>query len=396
MKPVYIFYHMFCINDCISKFKQAYTKITASGLLEITTTIYVILVGDNRHQIYDELSEMYKVTPIIKDSAADESETLKFLWDKCNEEDCNVLYMHGKGVSRGKNIHIDSWVNYMEYFCINHYAKCIRALKVHDTCGVNLAITPMKHYSGNFWWATSEFIRTRDRYNPSTSSNIQDKRWYCEFWLLDTDKCNPTTLHQSTVDHYCTIYEKQTYMHIGYKDWNKPTLDVPSAWKGLERYIPSIITEFNIKPHHCLEFGVDEGYSSHVFSQLFDKVTGVDMFAGDIHIRHDHDEHFYPKIKHRFNNTNVDIIKSDFRDFIKNNTTRYDLIHVDIVHLYDDTFECTDWAVQQSDVVILHDTCSFPSINQVCVDIAAKHNIGYNNIPHHHGLGILYKKSLIS
>jgi hypothetical protein len=171
-------------------------------------------------------------------------------------------------------------------------------------------------------------------------------------------------------------------------------LDVSSAWKGLENYIPSIIKDFKIQPSLALEFGVDQGFSSHVFSQLFTKVVGVDAFIGDAHINHKQGDEFYNTILNRFQNTNVDIKRADFRDFIKSeeaNKNTYNLVHIDIVHLYQETFECTDWAVTKSNVVILHDTESFPEIKRVCFDVAKKHNLYFYNIPEHFGLGILSK-----
>lgn len=211
MNTIYIFYHLFCVNDCIDRFNRSYTKIKESGLLDKVQSIYVVLVGNERNRVYNEILNIPKVIPILKDDSKGESETLKLLWDKCNEEECNVLYLHGKGVTRGVNAHIDSWVEYMEYFCIKQHEKCLRALQQYDTCGVNLSELPMYHYSGNFWWSTSKFIKTRDRYDCNKSTNIKDERWYCEFWLLDAPNCNPTTLHQSDVDHYCTIYDKKQY-----------------------------------------------------------------------------------------------------------------------------------------------------------------------------------------
>ena len=179
--------------------------------------------------------------------------------------------------------------------------------------------------------------------------------------------------------------------------FNGKLLDVSSAWKGLEDYMIPLIKNFNIQQNIALEFGVDQGYSSHVFSQLFKKVIGVDAFIGDAHINHQQGDDFYNTIKQRFTGTNIDIIRADFRDFIRSeeaNKTNYDLIHIDIVHLYQETFECAEWAIQKSNVVILHDTESFPEIKRVCNDISKKHGINFYNIPEHHGLGILSKTKI--
>lgn len=166
---------------------------------------------------------------------------------------------------------------------------------------------------------------------------------------------------------------------------------VSSAWEGLEDYIFSIIDHCHVNLNNALEFGVDRGYSLHVFSKLFKKVIGVDAFVGDIHIIHQQGEEFYNSVKNSFNNTNVTIIRSLFQDFIKQDNSFYDLIHIDIVHEYVPTYECADWAMQHSNLVLLHDTISFPDIYKVCEDVAAKHNVLFLNIPHCHGLGILYR-----
>jgi len=174
-------------------------------------------------------------------------------------------------------------------------------------------------------------------------------------------------------------------------DYNFILRDRLSAWQGLERYIPDIITKLKIKTTTALEFGVDHGYSSEALSNLFDKVVGVDSFIGDAHIIHEQGEEFYNTVKNSFNDTNVEIIKSSFEDFIESNNKKYDLIHIDIVHEYEPTYKCADWSIQHSDVVILHDTISFPEINRVCQDISKHHNVNYINILPHHGLGVLYR-----
>jgi hypothetical protein len=180
-------------------------------------------------------------------------------------------------------------------------------------------------------------------------------------------------------------------MNIHPEQWPYNVLDVSSAWEGLENYIIPIIKNFNINPKTAIEFGVDHGYSSYVFSKVFDKVIGVDSFEGDCHIIHEQGDSFYNTVKSRFADTNVEIIRSRFEEFINNNNNKYDLIHIDIVHLYDPTYKCAEWSVDHSNVVILHDTCSFPDINKVCCDIAENKNINYYNIPVCHGLGILYR-----
>lgn len=174
--------------------------------------------------------------------------------------------------------------------------------------------------------------------------------------------------------------------------WPFLTRDVSSAWRGLENYLLSIISHFNIQPNIALEFGVDRGYSTHILSQVFRQVIGVDGFLGDSHIIHEQGDNFYNLVKTSFENTNVTIVRSLFQDFVNKATDTYDLIHIDIVHEYEPTYQCAVWAIQHSNVVLLHDTESFPQVKQVCRDLSAKHSVKFYNIPEHHGLGILFKE----
>jgi hypothetical protein len=165
-------------------------------------------------------------------------------------------------------------------------------------------------------------------------------------------------------------------------------LDVVSAWKGLEMIIGDIITRFGLDREKCIEFGVEFGYSSVVFSNFFERVTGVDTFEGDIHTENKL-EHFQ-QTQDRLNPYgNIHLVKSDYRDWIVRDNQRYNLAHVDIVHSYKETFECGIWAARHSDCVIFHDTESFPEVRKAVKDIARATGQQLYNYPYHYGLGIL-------
>lgn len=393
----YIFYHCYCINDYFSRFQSTYQKICDSGLIESVYKIYVVAVGPYRDLFKTRANAFQKVVCVLGDNSGSESDTLRLLWDKSQDEEFNALYIHSKGVTKSGNPHVQSWIEYMEYFCITRYRECIDSLSSYDTCGVNLRKDPMLHYSGNIWWTKSSYIRKRERYDCSKSSSVKDERLYCEFWLLDEISAKAFSLHQNDLDFYYQSYPHEKYMEpfniqISQREWPKTRLDAPSAWKGLENYLPSVLESFQAKLNCALEFGVDSGYSTFILSQLFKKVTGVDTFSSDIHTGHDQGDKFYQEIRNKFKNTNIGLVRMDFRDFIKNCNCRYDLIHIDIVHIYKETFDCAEWSIQHSNLVILHDTCSFPEINRVCEDISVKYGTGYYNIPEYNGLGILYRR----
>jgi len=158
-----------------------------------------------------------------------------------------------------------------------------------------------------------------------------------------------------------------------------------SAWRGLESILESLMARYKVDNKLALEFGVEFGYSTVALSNFFNLVVGVDTFGGDIHNKFKGD---YKKAKENCASyKNIDLIQADYKDFIKSDDSWYDLIHIDIVHTYEDTFACGKWAIKHAPVVIFHDTESFPDVRQA-VDDLSKGN--WDNYPHHYGLGIIH------
>jgi hypothetical protein len=165
-------------------------------------------------------------------------------------------------------------------------------------------------------------------------------------------------------------------------------LDVVSAWAGHEKIIYDLIKRFSINSNSCLEFGVEFGYSAVVFSNYFKKVVGVDIFVGDVHTSHKGD-HYEETADRLSKYSNIELHKADYNDWILKDTNTYDLIHVDIVHTYEDTYKCGLWSAQHSKCAIFHDTESFPDVKKAVFDIAKKTGKIFYNYPEHYGLGII-------
>jgi len=166
------------------------------------------------------------------------------------------------------------------------------------------------------------------------------------------------------------------------------TLQVDSAWKGIESILSDLIKRFHIRTNCCLEFGVEYGYSTVALSSFFDSVTGVDTFAGDKHTVNKKD--VYDETVSRLSAfENVRLIRSDYRDWIKQDNNLYDLIHVDIVHTYADTFACGLWSAVHSQCVIFHDTESFPAVKRAVSEISRLTGKHFHNFKQSNGLGIL-------
>jgi hypothetical protein len=166
------------------------------------------------------------------------------------------------------------------------------------------------------------------------------------------------------------------------------TLQVVSAWKGIESILADIIERFELNKGRCLEFGVEHGYSTAALSCYFESVTGVDTFLGDVHTRDNRD--LYAETSSSLSNfDNIQLVRSDYREWTAKDDSFYDLIHVDIVHTYADTFACGQWSAMHSKCVLFHDTESFPTVKQAVTDIARKMRKRFYNFKESNGLGIL-------
>ncbi len=166
--------------------------------------------------------------------------------------------------------------------------------------------------------------------------------------------------------------------------------DVHSTWKGLERIIPDVIRRFNIKPDVAVEFGVWYGFSAAALANFFQQVVGIDTFEGDHDAGTPSDlyDSAYDTLQ---NYRNVWLVRSDYQSYIRGRVLTANLIHIDIVHDYEPTYELGRWAVDHADVVLFHDTEAFPTVKQAVSDIAEETGRMFYNYPKCHGLGILVK-----
>lgn len=183
------------------------------------------------------------------------------------------------------------------------------------------------------------------------------------------------------------LYPLATYHPLKLSEPAK-TIDIKTAWKGLELIIEDILIQFEIGRDNCIEFGVEFGFSSVVFSNYFKQVKGIDIFIGDEHTEEKGD-HYEKTKKSLAAFENIELIKSDYRDWIKNDQTMYDFAHVDIVHNYKETYDCGSWAAMHSKCCIFHDTESFPAVRKAVYDIAKHTGKKVYNYPFHNGLGII-------
>jgi len=191
-----IFFHVYLKSGYTHILLNKFKKLKASGLYEKTNKIYLPLFGDDFDSHSEFLNELKDVYPKIEYSLItnqefkNEPDTLNFMLKKAKEYSTNtpMLYLHTKGLSYTHPIikrNVEAWVRYLDLFVINKWEECVKALEENDAAGGLYVYQDPKHFSGNFWWANSDYLKTLPRLN---SHNINQYN-RGEFWILsNTDK----------------------------------------------------------------------------------------------------------------------------------------------------------------------------------------------------------------
>ena len=207
MSKIYGFYHICTTIGWKIIVDDQIQKIINSGLYDDTTKIFVSIVGPEINKIV--LPTKFEIIHFSNDTSCYEREILKYIHTFCNKskDNVNLWYIHSKGIS-----HIAKptwktvwdWKQFMEHFVIKQYKNCIEILKNNDTCGPNLHKEPKLHYSGNFWWANSNYVK-------SLELNIQQDYLGPEMWICSNNNAKHLCLFESGVNHYTTEFTKDKY-----------------------------------------------------------------------------------------------------------------------------------------------------------------------------------------
>jgi hypothetical protein len=196
-----LFLHIATIGD----YQQIVDEIISYIDFSKFNTITANIAGEGEVK----LPEGIKTMPFRSNLLDFEFSTIDILRDFSKKNpNSNICYIHTKGASTKKNICIDDWRQYMLYFNLNDIKVIEGFLNDYDTCGVDLVGTPVLHYSGNFWWATSSHINSL--VDPRDLPIILSERHKGEFWICSSTTGKYKTLHNSNIDVYARHLHRYT------------------------------------------------------------------------------------------------------------------------------------------------------------------------------------------
>lgn len=197
------------LDDMVSHLKRC-------GLMDSLKYLFINNVGSKLDaNIYSSIDPKIIVTNYCADSNIFENCTLRqlYLFSQFNP-DYKILYLHTKGVSYPKNHEfvpgILDWSRFMLYCLTDKYRECLEILDYVDTVGCNyrtgVNCCNPSHFSGNFWWATSNYIRTTSVYELTLKHDA-------EFWLFRGDP-SFVNIHTCPYGNYENTYKIDQYADI--------------------------------------------------------------------------------------------------------------------------------------------------------------------------------------
>jgi hypothetical protein len=208
MKKIIIAYHAYLVEGFYqSMIEEQFNLLLKSGLYDICDKFYIGIVdpSGNSKFVLPEKAEC-----VSYPDNKEETETLKWIKEYSqNNLGDYVLYFHTKGISRISPA-TESWRKYMEYFVIEKWTNCVQKLdEGYDCCGVEWRtdwLGDLPHFSGNFWWSTTDYINTLDH-------SYLDKpgRYFRESWIGSNIGVKKFEFHHRGGDGYSIIYNRSKY-----------------------------------------------------------------------------------------------------------------------------------------------------------------------------------------
>jgi hypothetical protein len=214
-----VFFHIATIGNYQQITQEIISHLSGSGLLNKARKIYFSIVGSGciNLPLNDNCDHSYSLN--LEEGEFITLSKLKNIAD-FSEENEKILYIHTKGAtSDPENQPIQDWRKYMLYFNVDKYKDMVDHLDYYDACGVDFCTEPSKHFSGNFWWVNSNYVKTLPKIQDISSplsKRILTLRHNAEFWI-GMGEGKYKSVHDSRINVYerhLTKYSKDNYEKI--------------------------------------------------------------------------------------------------------------------------------------------------------------------------------------
>lgn len=179
MNKIAVFYHISQLPGWKELFKEQTDLLISSGLMDAADLVYI---GINNGDILPDLQRPNIKYNFNNEQHLHEGPTMKALLKFAEENDgYSIFYFHMKGITKLDWKGVIDWRNMMSYYLIENWQRCLKILPNYDAVGTNYVDKYWggydPHYSGTFWWSTSEYIRTLDHTYLDHSDKLKREFW---------------------------------------------------------------------------------------------------------------------------------------------------------------------------------------------------------------------------
>lgn len=239
------YYHIYLSDNLnwVQLFVDQFTEFLNSGLFHKLDELNITAIGTQTDfdKFVHFLKYYYNITKVklivdhyIKDYSdselnyindskkiIDETVTLNKIWTRCSNEVDNhqILYFHAKGITAFYKfiqkdindlqdisifVNYNHWRKFIEWSVLEKHEVCWELLNRCDTVGANFSKWPTPHYSGNFWWANSHYLKTltspidvswRTQYQQNNDLLNLPDRLLSEMWIGSGQSANMFSLY---------------------------------------------------------------------------------------------------------------------------------------------------------------------------------------------------------
>jgi hypothetical protein len=224
-----VFVHLVDFYNTRHIAEQIVDRLLSSSLVDnAEITINCNYRKGTYHWLQEKVKGINTINLVYQNNEPQDAEfpTINMLKDACDssDEEFNVLYLHHKGATQPFTIPVTHWRELMLYYNVDNWQNCVEKLNEgYDTVGVNWRLDfPREHYSGNFWWARSSYIKKLDKlkmpkevnYVPQYLTEFGDQKYMyqhdAEFWI-GSKQPKFYSFHNSNINHYIERYPEEKY-----------------------------------------------------------------------------------------------------------------------------------------------------------------------------------------
>lgn len=181
-RPIYGVYYIGCLGHYLSIVEEQMKCLVDSGLYAQTTKILVFICSFNDNdtsllRIIEEYDTEKKCVLITSAENIYEKFAINNYQGYITDDFYYVYYFHTKAVSRGPGTLFDRRRKILNYYTLVLHKLNLELLETYDAVGCSLTTRPSLHFSGNFWWAKSEHVRTLP---PSGNEYLDPEMYICK------------------------------------------------------------------------------------------------------------------------------------------------------------------------------------------------------------------------